>query len=144
MKKRRKNRPKDSVSLLKEKLWKVFSLYIRRKNADDLGYVECATCLRTYLWTEMQAGHWLGGHHNSVMFNELNVHPQCYYCNITLKSNPQEYWLFMEKKHGRKVMEVLLKKNKELKQFKPYELNEMIEDYSDRLVSLDMKEAEND
>lgn len=62
--------------------WKYFSLYIRQKFADKNGYVQCFTCSTVKPIKNMQAGHGLGGRHNSVLFMEEFVRPQCVGCNM--------------------------------------------------------------
>ena len=44
-------------STLVKKLDKVFSQYIRLKDADHAGYVSCFTCGVTKNWREVDAGH---------------------------------------------------------------------------------------
>ena len=52
----------------------------------------------------MQAGHFIAGRGNGVLFDERGIHPQCYHCNIGLKGNMVEYFVFMEWSHGRDVI----------------------------------------
>ena len=62
-----------------KKAWKVFSLYIRQKYADIDGMVHCYTCPTVKHFKDMQAGHlW----HGKLDFDERNIHPQCYQCNV--------------------------------------------------------------
>ena len=62
-----------------KKAWKVFSLYIRKKYADIDGMVHCYTCPTVKHFKDMQAGHlW----HGKLDFDERNIHPQCYQCNV--------------------------------------------------------------
>lgn len=116
---------KFPVSKLKKKVWAVFSKYIRNKYAVN-GKVMCVTCGEWKEVKEMQAGHFIPGRHNSVLFDERNVHPQCYACNICKKGNMVEYFRFMQITYGDEVIEELRRKDKiELKQFTSYELEEM-------------------
>ena len=46
-----------TISKLKKKLDKIFSEFIRRRNADHLGRVKCFTCGVEKHWKEQQAGH---------------------------------------------------------------------------------------
>ena len=73
-------------STLVKKLDKVFSLWVRMKDADHRGYVNCYTCGVTKHWKEVDAGHfqsrgkyasrWLDWSGESV-----NVKCQCKRCN---------------------------------------------------------------
>ncbi|MEE9118755.1 MAG: recombination protein NinG, partial [Calditrichia bacterium] len=87
-----------TLGRLKKDLWKLFSLYIRKKYADDNGYVSCVTCGLTKHYTQMQAGHFIPrAQGNATYFEETNVHPQDYRCNINLGGNGPEYYAFMER-----------------------------------------------
>lgn len=61
--------------------WRWFSLYVRLSQQDKLGNIRCYTCDKEKPLEELQAGHAIGGRHDSVLFNELLVRPQCIYCN---------------------------------------------------------------
>ena len=77
---------------LKEKLWKLFSEYIRLRDADDRGYISCISCGKVAYWKDQQAGHYIPK--NSGMFfyfNEDDVHGQCQICNIFKSGNPIYY-----------------------------------------------------
>ena len=66
---------------LKAKAWKLMSELVRRKYADQYGYVECYTCGCKKLWNEVDAGHGIGGRGNYVLFLEELIKPQCKPCN---------------------------------------------------------------
>lgn len=128
-----------TISRLKKKVWKVFSQYIRKRNADKNGYTYCVTCKRKKFWKELQAGHFIPGRHNIILFDERLVHPQCYHCNCFLFGNPREYDKFMRKKYGdEKVAEFdkLGKYRGNIKQFTVEELNKLYDNYSKKLKQL--------
>ena len=79
---------KQSITALKERLWKVFATYI--KNRDGWS---CFTCGRRGEGSAMHAGHFIpksvGG--IALYFDERNVHAQCYHCNINLGGNQYVY-----------------------------------------------------
>ena len=74
---------KRTLTQLKNELDKVFSRYIRAKYADRNGRVRCYTCSREYLVGDAQAGHFASRRHMATRWDEDNVRPQCYACNIT-------------------------------------------------------------
>jgi hypothetical protein len=90
---------KPKLSTVKNRVWSLFSRYIRLKAADENGYVECVTCGEVIPMNEAQAGHFIGGRTNSVLFDERLVHVQCRMCNIWLEGNYVAYTLYMLKKH---------------------------------------------
>ncbi len=79
---------KPTVTILKKKLWKIFSQYIRARDKNI-----CFTCGRYGEGSGMHAGHFVpksvGG--NTLYFHEDNCHAQCYNCNINLGGNQYEY-----------------------------------------------------
>tara|TARA_Y100001972_G_C7592101_1_gene296828 strand:- start:80 stop:457 length:378 start_codon:yes stop_codon:yes gene_type:complete len=68
-------------STLIKKLDKVFSQYIRLKDADHAGYVNCFTCGVTKNWREVDAGHFQSRGKYATRWHEDNVKPQCKRCN---------------------------------------------------------------
>ena len=92
---RPKPSPKTSkaktLTKLRDELDYWFSRYIRAKYADTDGTVECYTCKRRYLVGKAQAGHFASRRHMATRWDEDNVRPQCYGCNIT---NQGQQWLF--------------------------------------------------
>ena len=75
---------KQTPTALKRKCWKLMSEYIRRKHSDDNGDCRCFTCGSQKHWTEIQAGHGIGGRGNFILFLEEVIKPQCAYCNVLL------------------------------------------------------------
>ena len=70
----------------------------------------------------MQAGHFVSGRHNSLIFDERNIHPQCMMCNYNNQGEQYKYGLFMLKTYGQKVIDELFKLDRILKSFRPQEL----------------------
>ena len=127
-------------SKLKIKAWRLFSTYIRRKNADRNGNVTCVTCGVQKPWKEMQAGHFIDSRNNSVLFNEDLVHPQCPACNMFKKGNKVKYTLFMLKKGWtEKEIEEMTTLKFATKKITEEDYQEMIEELQDKLVGLDMR-----
>jgi len=69
-------------STLVKKLDKIFSIWIRSKDADHAGMVDCFTCGVTKNWKyEIDAGHFQSRGKYETRWNEQNVKPQCKRCN---------------------------------------------------------------
>lgn len=81
--------PKSQRSKLIKKADELFSEYIRRKYADDMGMVKCFTCgKKTYWYGEgMQCGHFISRSCIKLRWDETNARPQCYRCNVALNGN---------------------------------------------------------
>jgi len=83
-----KKKSPQKISVLKRKLWEVFSKYIRQRD----NYI-CFTCGRKGEGSGIHCGHFIskaiGG--NALYFHEDNCHAQCYNCNINLGGNSYIY-----------------------------------------------------
>lgn len=128
--------PKTSKKPIRSKLIKkldvVFSQWIRLSNADHSGYCTCITCEKRFHWKEIQAGHFMSRKHYSTRWNENNVHPQCVACNVYRAGEQYKYSVFL----GQYQAEELYLKSQELVKYTNVELQEMINDYSERLENI--------
>lgn len=97
---------RQNISTLKAKAWRIFSEYIRRRDADPQGYCRCVTCGVRAQWHQLQAGHFLRSRSKGILFDERGVHAQCDRCN-RLEGHGDDYWVFMETRYGRDVIEEL-------------------------------------
>lgn len=122
--KRRKTTPRARA---KKRAWDAFSLYIRTRDG------HCVTCPTG---SAQHAGHFIDGRHNAVLFSEEGVHGQCYHCNVGLKGNKLEYWLFMEKKYGRKAIDRLMAESKQTVIYKEWQFEEIAQLYKNKLKEL--------
>lgn len=132
---------KLSSKTWKSKAWKVFSLYIRLKAVKEAGQPQtgmgrCYTCGSYKDVKDLDAGHWLQGRHNSVMFDERNVHPQCTACNRFKHGNLIEYTMQMQKEYGMAVCEDLRALNNESKPMKTSDYQEIYKEYTDKLKNI--------
>ena len=65
-----------------KKLDKIFSIWIRSKDADHTGQVDCYTCGVSKDWKyEIDAGHFQSRGKYATRWHEDNVKPQCKRCN---------------------------------------------------------------
>lgn len=127
---RKKKTPRASA---KTKAWDAFSLFIRTRDCirftGDPDQGICVTCKTPKPRKELQAGHFVGGRGNAVLFNEQIVYSQCGYCNqkppMGLGGNYAMYTLFMfDEGYSRAEIEAFLAlKNTTLQ----YKLNDFIE-----------------
>jgi len=104
VKARDKRKKAPSLAKLKKKLWKVFSLYIRRRD----NYT-CVTCGRKGSGSGIHGGHYIVARACGLdyYFSETNVHAQCYHCNINLSGNSHRYREFMVRQYGEKTLKDL-------------------------------------
>lgn len=126
-----------TVNQLKKKAWKLVSEYVRRSNADWKGDVRCVTCQKTMPWKEAQAGHFIQGRRNAVVFDLRHIYPQCMPCNVFRHGNLIAYYPFMIKQVGEEVIEELKELNKHDKQFTRTELEVLIESLKEKIKNFD-------
>ena len=131
MKKRKKSRKNLIIALDR-----VFSKYIRTKYLRD-NFVECVTCKRRYPLKSIQAGHFMSRRHYSTRWDEENVYPQCYGCNVGKSGEQYLFSKFIDEQYGEGYSDVLLFKSRETVKFSDFELEEMIENYTNRLKVLE-------
>lgn len=104
---------------------RVFSEYIRLKNARTDWMCKCVTCWAILPYTEIQNWHFISRWNMKYRFSEDNCHPQCYKCNCILSGNYQHYTIYMIDKYWmNKVQEMM--NDKTTKEYKQYEYEEMI------------------
>jgi len=127
-----------TIGQLKKHLWKLFSEYVRRSNADWNGNVACYTCGLTRHWKKMQAGHCIPRADCGIelYFDEMNVKPQCFRCNIDLGGNGAEFRRRLVMEYGEKEVEYMWKKKQTgIKWSKEYYIQK-IKKYQEKLRKL--------
>ena len=122
---------KKPKSKLVKELDVLFSQYIRLSNSID-GFCNCVTCGRVYEWKKIQAGHFISRQHYSVRWDERNVKPQCYGCNVMQQGRQYEFSKYL----GEELSNELYLLSKQTRKFTENELEEMIQDYKSRLIVL--------
>jgi NMD protein affecting ribosome stability and mRNA decay len=132
---------KTTLRGLKAKAWKLFSEYIRRKDADEGGTVHCYTCRAPVYWKEAHAGHFVPGRKNAVLFNEDVVRPQCIRCNIFLGGYYHAYTLRMVDEVGRERVDELLSLRHKVLKLTRSDIEEIIEKYKQKLEELELEPA---
>lgn len=131
------NKDGVSIKVLDEKLWKIFSKYIRSKDADWKNEVACFTCGVRADWRTQDAGHYVpkstGGSY--LKYYETNVHNQCILCNRIKAGNYAVYKMRLIEKYGEGVINHL----NALRQFPPLTVTDYqnkISYYTDQLKML--------
>lgn len=103
-----------------KRLWKVFSEFIRRRDADENGYCKCFTCGLVRHWRQLDCGHGIGRQHLGTKYNEKNNHAQCKRCNGFEGGMREVYKENMNKRYGPgtwEMMELASKKRSSMGQF---------------------------
>lgn len=122
---------KPTRKTLITKLDKVFSEYIRRKDAKN-DIATCVTCGKKDHWKKLQAGHFMSRKHYATRWDEDNVEVQCSACNVFRYG---EQYLFA-KYLGTEKADMLLNKSRETVKFPDWEIQEMIDLYKTKISLL--------
>lgn len=85
---------------MRDKCWDAFSKYIRLRDANEYGRIQCCTCPHVGHWKQMHAGHFMSRANESTFLHEQNVNGQCRKCNGPESGRQYEHGLYIDKKHG--------------------------------------------
>lgn len=96
-----------TIPILQKRLDKIFSEYIRLRDANDNGFCKCVTCGAMWRWQALHNGHYVNRQHIGARYDERNCHSQCPTCNIGLRGNLDKYKRAIIEKNGVKVLEEL-------------------------------------
>lgn len=118
-----------------KKLWKVFSEFIRRRDADENGYCKCFTCGVIRFWKQMDCGHGLGRQHLGTKYNEKNNHAQCKRCNGFEGGMREVYKENMNLKYGPGTWELMELASKKPSKISQFEIDNAERYYKDKLKS---------
>ena len=117
------------ISKLKKELDKWFSLYIRLREADDLGFVKCHTSGRYYHYKNIHAGHFMSRKHLSTRWCEINVQPQSAADNLYGQGQQYRFGLNLDAKYGIGTADELEIKSKKTEKFTRVDYEEKISYY---------------
>ena len=134
-------KPKKKIDL-DAKLWRIFSLYVRMRDAKrttgSFELCKCVTCRRILPFAKMDAGHCISRSKLSTKFDERNVHAQCRDCNSKRHSlgeqNAHKYYIISA--YGQSVLDELEYKSKKFVQLRDADYEFMIEQYTKKINQL--------
>lgn len=129
------------------KLWKVFSRYIRLRDSlittdglrDEDGELvaECITCYARAPIKYMDAGHWISRDKKLVKYDEHNVHAQCKRCNKYHNGEPQMYEDRIVELYGPDERDRLRTAVYGSRKFYPHELETLYNHYKGEVARLE-------
>ena len=114
------------------KLDRIFSEYIRKRDANKKGICKCITCNKEYAWNDIDAGHFISRKEMATRWDEQNVAAQCKHCNRFRYGRQYEFSLQL----GKKLSQDLLKKSKEVCKFAPSDIEELINHYTTKVKNI--------
>lgn len=113
-----------------KKLDKVFSLYIRLRDAMPGGCFRCVSCGQIKPFAQADAGHYYSRRHMSTRFDEDNVHAECRACNRFKADHLIGYRENLIRRIGQMRFDKLEWKSRQAKHWTDFELKELIRYYS--------------
>ncbi len=127
---------KSKRGKLVQKADKIFSEYIRRRNADIFGTAECVTCGKKDHWKQLQCGHFQSRKHYATRWDETNCQVQCSGCNVFRYGEQYKFSLFLEKEYGAGTSEELAQKASGIVKLSNFDLEYLILHYKNLLSNL--------
>ena len=130
---------KPTLRSLKNKCWKLFSEYVRRKDADEGGTNECYTCGQLSHWKELQCGHAIPGRHNAVLFDEEICRPQCPRDNVWMGGRYEVFAAKLIRENGLEWFESKLAGARQVVKYTRSDLEDLIETYKQKIKELECR-----
>jgi hypothetical protein len=127
---------KQTLKGLKTKAWKLFSEYIRRRDADEGGTVPCYTCGKLMYWKDSHAGHGIPGRGNAVLFDVDIVKPQCPRDNLFMGGRYEIFAAKLIREHGLNWFEEKLVGARQAVKLTREDLENIIADYKQKLSEM--------
>jgi len=120
---------------VKDRLDKIFSLFIRLRDSDEFGYGNCVTCNKKVYYKEAHCGHFMSRRHLSTRWDEDNCALQCVRCNIFDQGRQYQFSLYLENKEKGLPEKLLIKSQKTVKLLKS-DYQTLIELYKKKVKEL--------
>lgn len=124
----------------KEKLDRVFSKYIRLRDASTNGYIRCYCCGKAVHWKKAHNMHFIPRQHMGTRFDEINCHAGCIKCNYYDNGNIEMYTINLKKEYGSDIVEKLVLKKNIGRKINQFEYKELIKHYSQEVKRLSYKD----
>lgn len=119
-----------TISQLKKLADTRFSRFIRIRDSDRNGMIKCITCPSKVHWKKAHNCHFIGRWNYKYRRDEKNCNAWCCSCNTYhSERHMKHYTLIMIDRHWRGRVEKALSTNKKIKEYKPYQLEEIINKY---------------
>ena len=131
-----KSRKSNSQSTLIRKLDKVFSLYIRLRDAMPSGYVKCISCGQIKRFDDVDCGHFHSRRNMSTRYDEENCNAECRYCNRFSADHLIGYQRNLIQKIGQGHFDLLNVRAHSAKHYMDFELDGMIKHYTKEVKRL--------
>jgi 5-methylcytosine-specific restriction endonuclease McrA len=112
-----------------KKLDTLFSLYIRKRYADENGMTKCFTCGKVDHTSKLHAGHFQSRKHYATRWNEINVQVQCPKCNLFGQGEQYTFGVKLDEEYGKGTADMLINEARNTVKLSNDDLKELIEKY---------------
>jgi hypothetical protein len=119
-----------------DKLWKVFSEYIRLRDADENGYCVCCTSGQRVHWKECDAGHFISRDKKATKYHEQNVHAQNRNHNRFRSGEQFLHGKFIDNKYGPGTADKLLMLSRQPYKLGQFEIDQLTKYYREKVKEL--------
>ena len=128
-------RKKTDRQKLADRLWKVIQTYIRLRDNN-----QCQRCGKKVEKSNCHISHVVPKSHGNILkYDENNLKVLCYFCHLHWwHKNPIEAYEWFKDKFPERYKYIYERKENIVK-IGIYELQEMIEEYTDRIIGLEIK-----
>lgn len=118
----------------KNKLDRIFSIFIRKRDTKDYGF--CVSCGKPITFENCDCGHYINRQHMATRFDEHNCNAQCRQCNRFDEGNIQGYRKGLIKKIGLEAVELLEIKKFNKAKYTEFEYKILIQEYQQKIKNL--------
>lgn len=115
---------------------KIFSLYVRQRDADENGIIRCISCGAFRQWRKADCGHFLKRQHMATRFDEVNCNCQCKPCNGFEQGNNVGYRIGLIKKYGLEAVEKLEGKQNNTCHMDQFMIDLIEKEYKEKCIKL--------
>jgi len=132
----RKSSKKSDLKKFRDKLDKVFSIFIRLRDSNNEGYGQCITCNAPRNWKGADCGHFIGRQYMSIRWDEKNAHLQCKNCNGYGQGEQFKYALQIIDRYGQDEIDRLHTKKRNLFKADKFVYEALIKEYEEKIRNL--------
>ena len=126
-----KKKKTETLAKLKKKCDVAFSKYIRLRDADEGGTVQCCTCGVLRHWKDrIDCGHYISRTYLSLRYSDINCAPQCKGCNAW-GGEKDKHALYLERTYGHGILQRLDEEKNKTVKFTKADYQEMIDRFTE-------------
>lgn len=130
--KHKRNFNSVSIKKLEKDLVIIHSLYVRLKNANKYGILNCFVCNKPIHYTKAHNSHYIDRLHRATRYLDENCHESCPSCNAIHNENKEPYKQALER-WRKGTVEFLEKLKHKTYKFTRNELEQLIIEYKNKV-----------